>query len=111
MATINAGELRHRVAIQAKASTYDSRGQNSASWSTSTTVWAQIETLTGKELEQARKNYADATHRVTMRYLSAATLTTKNRLLFGSRALNIGSINKVDQVSESLIVICGEDQS
>lgn len=109
-ATINAGELRHRVAIQALSSSYDSRGQNNGTWSTSTTVWGNIETLDGRELEHARKIYANASHRVTIRYMSASTLTNKNRFLFGSRVLNIGHINKVDQVSEALVVLCSEDK-
>jgi SPP1 family predicted phage head-tail adaptor len=88
---VNAGDLRHKVTVQSYTitSTGD-RGQPVKSWSTYATVPAMIEELGGRKLELARQQVATATHKVTIRYLSQ--LTVKDRFVFGSLTLNIGSI-------------------
>lgn len=111
-ATINAGELTKRVALQEFVTTgTDTRGQKTGTWTTYKSVWAAIETLDGRELEHARKIYADASLRVKIRYQSAATLNVKHRILFGTRVFNIGHTNNVDEIGESWILLCSEDKA
>jgi len=111
---IPAGNMRHRVKIQTNdgEGTYDSYGQETATWSTTDEVRAAIEPLRGREAEYARQLYATATTKVTVDYLEVLNSTgaTRRRVLFGSRALNIGSVVNVDEEGFVLELLCGEEK-
>ncbi len=105
---IAAGELRHRVIIEAKtADTTDSRGHPVRTWATSIeNVAAKIETPTGRKMEIARQLVATATHIITMRYrvLSARD----NRINFNGRIFNIGFQQNVEERNVRLELTCTE---
>ncbi len=102
------GKLRHRVDIKLPSDTKDSRGQRSGvATITATRVPCSIETLAGRELEIARQVVSNATLLVKMRS-PGFDLTTKHFLLFGTRQLNIGHINDVNQIGREFILTCGE---
>jgi SPP1 family predicted phage head-tail adaptor len=103
---LHAGDLRHRVAVQARASGTGTRGEPTGSWSTVGGRWAEIINLSGSELEKARQLQADASVRVRFRFYSG--LTTRHRLLFGSRVFQIGHIDDVDQLGVEHILTCSE---
>ncbi len=105
---IRAGDLRHRVAIQSRASGKGTRGQATGAWSTIATVPCSIKTLAGREAEQANKLVAAATLKVEMRYY--AGLTVKHRLLFGSREINIGHVDNVEEQNIQHVLLCAEDR-
>ena len=105
---IQAGRLRHRVQIQKKGTTLGTRGERTDGWvPDGKKVWAEVVTLSGSEVEQARQMYAKANIQVRMRY--RAGLTTENRLKFGTRILHIGHIDRFDQRGIELVLLCGED--
>ena len=95
---VKTGDLRHALAVQLPVSNtlLDKHGQPSPDWETVTArVMAKIETLGGEELEVARKTYAQATHRVTIRFCNG--LTTRHRLVARNGSiLNIGHIDNVE---------------
>ena len=103
-----AGKLRHRIQIQSKdGTTYGTRGEQTDSWVTDATVWCEIRTLSGKEREIAQQIVPQATDQVTIRYL--AGVTTEKRVVFGTRNLNIGHIDNIDQRDIDLVILCGEN--
>ncbi len=104
---MRAGRLRKRVAVQSLSETENGFGQKTKTWSTSETRWAFIEPLSGRELEKARAVRSDVTHRVTMR-AGGLTVTPEQRLLFGSRILNIASITNTEERNRELIFMCTE---
>lgn len=106
--TVRAGKLRHRLIVEAKETTLGTRGQRTGSWTTCDTVWGEVVTLSGGERDQARQIYASATDTVRIRY--RADLTTENRFKFGSRILNIGHIDNIDQRNIEIVMLCGEDR-
>lgn len=103
----SAGELRHVVTVQAQASGTGSRGQKTGAWESQTPqARAKIETLSGREAENARQLYAQASLQVTIRYWPG--LTPKHRLLFGSRQLEIGHVDDLEQRNEWHVLLCSE---
>lgn len=100
------GRLRHRVIIQTREATLGSRGQASTTWQDVDTVWASVETLSGRELEVAKRQHAEATHRVRMRYHSA--VREEVRLKFGSRYLHVQAVDNPEQRNAELVLTCGE---
>ncbi len=103
---MQAGKLRHRVAIQTFTETQDTYGEPIRTWSTALTVHASIKPLRGQELLAAQEIAAETTHESRMRYNS--TLTSLARLKFGSRIFDItGVVNWLER-NVLLIVSCKE---
>lgn len=102
------GPLRKRVAIQSASKTRDDYGEPVLSWSTDTTVWASIESLSGRELVSAQQQHAETTHRVRMRFQPGTTVTAEKRLLFGSRAFEIISVINSKEKKRMLELLCKE---
>ena len=108
---MNPGDLRHRVAIQTNTPTLDPNGGKVASWATTSTVWASVQTLTGKKLEIARQIDAEASVEIRMRYCGSggsANVTVDNRLLFGTRILEPFLIVNEHERNIMLKVLCKE---
>lgn len=104
------GTLRHQVAIYRPTTTLGSRGQRSgADTLLLSNVPCSIETLSGLELIRARKQFAESTHRVRMFADPDTPLTPRDYLIFGSRTLNIGAIDSVDNIGVEYILLCKED--
>lgn len=99
-------ELVHPVTVKRKPDTVDSLGQQTSDYATVATGKAKIETLLGKELEQARILAPQATTRVTMRYNSV--IDELCRIYFGTRIFEVGYINNVEQRNKKLILMCSE---
>lgn len=108
---MNPGDLRHRVAIQTNTPTLDPNGGKVASWATTATFWASVQTLTGNKLEIARQIDAQASVQVRMRYCGSSgssQVTVDNRLLFGTRILEpILVVNEHEQ-NIMLQILCKE---
>lgn len=99
---ISAGNLRHRVAVQTATETKDAEGGVVFSWATDNTRWASIEWESGEEGIDADQTDATRMGTVRMRYYS--TLTPQQRLLFGTRALNIISVHHdMDGIEETVV--------
>jgi SPP1 family predicted phage head-tail adaptor len=103
------GELRHKVKIQEKFITSVGNAGNSVfSWrNTCGDVPACITTLNGREAEQARMLVAQATVKITFRYREG--ITSKNRIVKGSRVFNIGHLDNIDQRNLWLVATCTEE--
>ena len=96
--SLSAGTLRHRLLLQKNSGegTYDANyGQITDSWTTLFELQASVVTLSGRELEYARQQVADATHTITHRYNSL--ITAKYRYKLGDRVFAIGHIDNVEQ--------------
>ena len=108
---MNPGDFRHRIDIQTNTPTRDPNQGEVASWATTSTVWASVQTLTGKKLEIARQIDAEATVEVRMRYCGSggsANVTVDNRLLFGTRVLEPFLIVNEHERNIMLLIQCRE---
>ena len=102
---MRAGRLRHRVTRQART-VLRTRGVVTETWAADEVVWASVEPLAGRELERARAVVANATHKITMRYLS--TITVRDLLTFDGRTFHIEAIQDVDERNIELVLTCVE---
>lgn len=103
---MKAGQLRHRVTLETETKTQSSSGALTSTWATLDKVWAQIEPMSSRELMEASQRGTNETHKVTLRYRD--DLTTKERVKFGTRVLNIGSLVNVGERNRTLVLMCEE---
>jgi len=108
---MNPGDFRHRIEIQTNTPAKDPNGGEVASWATTSTFWASVQTLTGKKLEIARQIDAEASVQVRMRYCSSSgsgQVTVLNRLLFGTRILEPILVVNEHERNIMLQILCKE---
>jgi len=89
--------MTKRVTVQAVSRASDGQGGFTESWADEATIHAAIEPVKAWEKYQAMQTQTPVTHKVTVRYL--AGLTTKKRLLYGTRVLDIKEVINVDERS------------
>ncbi len=106
---MQAGRLRHKIAIQATTPTRNEYGEPIDSWATISggSVWASIEPLSGKEDLPARVMDAEVSHRITIRALSS--VTTNHRILLGSRVFDINAVLNWQDRGIFMVLMCTED--
>lgn len=103
---MRAGALRHSVIIQTSTPSQSGTGEVTESWGTFATVKASISPSSGREFFASEQLNAEMSHKVKIRYLSG--VTTKMRVLFGSRVLDILSIVNIDEKNHEMILMCKE---
>ena len=104
---MRAGKLRHRVRVQEAASTRNSRGEVTLTYSTGTPHWAEVSPLSGAELERAGQIASEATHQVRMRHFEG--LDSAQRILFGTRTFEIVEPPRnTDERGIELVLLCKE---
>ena len=100
------GRRQKRVGIQTKQTVRTDMGSFSHTWVTDKTVWAHIAPASGKELYAGEQVQAEVTHKITIRFYSG--LTTKNRLLYGTRIFDINFIKNIDERDCYMEMLCKE---
>lgn len=104
---MQAGKLRHRVQIQALSQVQDlATGEMLDTWTELATVWANVVPLRGQERFEAQQVQAELSHRVEMRY--RPDVTSKNRLLYDGRILEIASVADFEERHRELNLMCVE---
>jgi len=101
------GPLRHRVTIQQTAETQNDYGETNNTWSEYVKRWADVRQLRGQEALLAEQTQSRTTHRVRMRHVSG--LTSKMRIKWGARILNINGIQEDRTHQRETVVMCTED--
>ncbi len=102
------GHLRHRVTRQMKSESRDSHGGVTYTWADGESRWAEVTTLQGRELWQARQAGLFADVKVSTRYWPE--LTNQDRLSFGARVLNIESVIDVQGRGIESVALCVQKQ-
>ncbi len=105
---MQAGALRHRVAIQRKTRVSDGQGGYTETWATVTNgaVCASIEPASSKEVFHAHQLNHLVTHKIVCRFLSG--VTSADRVVFGTRAFNIRSVLNPLERNRMLVLLCEE---
>lgn len=90
---MNAGTLRHRLIIQNPLQDMDSFGAGGATtWLTAATVWGNVTHLIGREAANIKMTWAEASHRIDIRYVSG--ISSRSRIMLGTREFNILELNQ-----------------
>lgn len=107
---MRAGKLKHPVEVQvlSGSTAADSRGHSQKVFATVDTVRADIQFLNGREGLLVKQIMAEATHRVHIRYSSH--IDEEARLKFDGRFLNIESVERVDERTREMWLICSEEK-
>ncbi len=103
---MQAGRLRHRVALQQAMTTQNIMGEPTDGWVTYKTVSASVGPLRGAERERIQSVDADIKHKVVIRYLKQ--LSAKHRVLHRGRSLDINEIINPDERNIELTLYCSE---
>ncbi len=102
-----AARLRHTVIIQQTTQTRSTSGAITDSWGTFATVRADIKPLSGREYLESNQVNAEEITRFTIRYLK--DITTKMRVLWGTRVYDIRSIMNVSESDKLMELRVVED--
>lgn len=101
------GDLRQRVTIQTMTQGSDSSGGTTRTPSTLVSnLPASVLPLAGQEAVAAAQQRSELRTRVTIRYRD--DVSVKDRIVFGTRTLEIGSIADPDGRRWQLDLICAE---
>jgi SPP1 family predicted phage head-tail adaptor len=101
------GSLRHYVEIHALTIIEDDIGNQTEEWAKVAEAWASIEPLKGDEYFAAASTQAQVSHKVTLRP-PGIEITPANRIIFGSRTLEIESVINVREQNRELQLMCKE---
>jgi SPP1 family predicted phage head-tail adaptor len=103
---MRAGDLRRQIKIQQRSTAQDTLGQPVLTWTDVCTTWADIQPLSGRELELAQAINAEVNHQVTIRYRTG--ITAAMRVLYQGRIFNIQAVMDVDTRHKELQLMCSE---
>jgi SPP1 family predicted phage head-tail adaptor len=99
------GRLRHIVTIERRANDFNSLGHNVTAWKPIVSgLRAAVKTLSGRELELAKQQHAEATVSVQTRFIDAKTT---DRFKHDGRILEIAS-SVVDERNREATYLCIE---
>lgn len=99
---MNAGTLKDRVTIQRYTADVDPAWGATPGWTDITEVWADVTPTGGTEKSDNAGIQTSNTHRVSLRYRS--DLTSKDRLVYRGRKLEIVSVLDVDGAKRELLI-------
>ena len=99
------GELRHRVTIQSKSVTRNSFGDEVIAWVDLATLWAKVETLTGREFIEQAKAGAEVTHKITLR--SRDDVAPTMQVVYETRLFEVAAVLR-DNLNRSMTLMCSE---
>ncbi len=100
------GELNKPITIQQAADVRDDYGEPDSTWSTFKTRRAKIAPLNGSRFFAARQFDTDISHEIVIRH--TAGITTKMRVLFGSRVFEIDSVLNPQEANKFTVMMCRE---
>ena len=111
MTALRAGQLTRRMRIQSRASTQDTFGGPNLVWTDVATVWAEIQPLTGRELDRAQRMASEVSHQITVRYqaiFADPKVVASYRTLYKGRVFNIHASMNEDERNTVLILLASE---
>jgi SPP1 family predicted phage head-tail adaptor len=98
--------MRHLVQFQRATETSNNFGEPVQTWAKLSTAWCAVEPLRGNEKFAAMQVQTDIDTRIIARWHSKlSTLTTKDRVVFGSVIYDIKEVLNIDQRNKELHIM------
>lgn len=98
--------LDKKVSVQRQTTTTDSYGQREDTWTETSTPWASIRPVSGKEYHNASGERAEVSHEIVMRH--GPTVAPRDRIVYSSRTFDIRSVFNVEERGRYLKLMCRE---
>lgn len=92
---LNAGDLAYRITIEQPTESRNDVGEAMLTYSTFATVWADVQTMSGREAERHGMTAGINAYRVTIRHLPG--LQSSMRIIHDGRTLEIGQVNEKER--------------
>ena len=111
MSALRAGQLNRRVTLQRPSNAQDSFGAVQSTWIDVATVWADIQPLSGRELENARRMASEISHQITLRYQTLFTDTravAAYRARYKGRVFNLHAALNEDEANVLITLLASE---
>lgn len=111
MSALRAGQLNRRITLQRQSTVQDSYGGPVRTWLHVATVWAEIQPLSGRELETAQRMASEISHQITVRYQASLTDTqvvSGYRALYKARIFNIHAALNEDENNILITLLASE---
>jgi len=103
---MGAGKYKNRVEFQTNSTAVNSDGTPVNVWSELATVWAGVNTVTGREKWANRHTSHNYDAAVSIRYRS--DITESMRIIYNGRTLQIKTIIDVNERRRELVLLCVE---
>tara|TARA_R100000458_G_scaffold58935_1_gene68115 strand:+ start:1143 stop:1484 length:342 start_codon:yes stop_codon:yes gene_type:complete len=108
MATIPSGQMRHKVRVEENTPSQNSVGEFVNSWKHKVSVFAQIRSVSGTEIDLNDQRFANSTHIITTHWTPG--ITEEMRLLWNptpgsTSTLHIEYAENVDEQNHTLILL------
>lgn len=105
------GDLRKRVDLQQRSTAQDDYGQQLTSWNTLFSTWANIEPVSGAQLDRARSIYNETSHKVHLRWrpqLNDVRKVGSYRIFYAGRIFDVGASLNLDERNRMVELLCSE---
>jgi len=96
----------HNVRIEQAARTQNTFGEKVETWLLFALVWANVESLSGREIFQAQQVQSLVTHRVRMRFMPG--VKSEMRIRWDTRVFQIDSVINSAERNRELELLCVE---
>lgn len=106
LASVQVGELKHRLTLQFEDPQPDGQGGYTPIWTDLGVVWASVQPISGQEALVARQLQDSITHKVRMRW--RPNVKAAMRLKWGTRLFNIRKVSNLDEGNVWLELRCEE---
>ena len=106
-----AGKLRQMITIQHRTVTgQDTFGQDTISWTLSTTgpVYAEAQEGQGREFYRAQQVWAETKVTFRIRYMPSVSVVKADRVVWGTRTLDIIAGYDPTQRKQEYVLVCKE---
>lgn len=111
MSSLRAGQLNRRITLQRQSTVQDTFGGPVRTWLDVATVWADIQPLSGRELESAQRMASEVSHQITVRYqarLNDTRMVAGYRALYKARIFNIHAALNEDEGNVLITLLASE---
>ena len=113
MKPVPAGMMKHLCAIQERATTRGTYGEQADTWSAVAggSVWMAIMPISGRELQAAQQLNTSVSHLIQMRYdarWADPVEMAKRRVVYGTRIFNIHASLNIQEIDTWIHLLCSE---
>ena len=100
---MKAGRMRHKIVIETNTQARTSTGSLTDSWATHATVRCNVEPLSSREYFAA--DSVNTANQTKFQIRNLSTVTTKMRILWGSRYFDIQSIIVPREIKHEMLLV------